>query len=164
MKITRLSAPAFETITEDELSEWLRIDSDADKLTTTMLIESATDVVEGLTDLTLVASDFQIDYAHRARCYTIPLEPLQSITSVVVDGEPVPFEQRGSKITLETVPLGEVSVEVRAGYATTDAIPVSLRHAVAVIVSAGYDGREDIDPATQKTVDWLCSRHRRVSF
>ena len=161
MNITRLSPSTFEAINEEQLSEWLRIEPDSDLLTTAMLLASATEIVEGVTGLTLAEGTFRIEFSRRMAYLKLPLEPVQTITSVKVGGETVTYTRRGDTIVLDAFPMGDVTVEVTAGYDDPELIPVSLRHAIAVIVAAGFDGREDIDPKTMKTVEWLCARHRR---
>ncbi|MDG2532067.1 hypothetical protein P6144_00255 [Sphingomonas sp. HITSZ_GF] len=162
MKITRLTPSTFEALTEEQLSEWLRIDSDSDALTTAMLVQSATEIVEGLTGQSLGESDFRIVFDRRMACLSLPLDPIQTVNSVKVAGQAVGYTLRGDTIFLDAFPAGPVTVEVTAGYGDPELVPLSLRHAIAVLVGAGYDNREAIDPKTMQTVANLCARHRRL--
>lgn len=59
-------------------------------------------------------------------------------------------------------PAGMPIVTLEAGYPDNVGIPQSLAHAIAVVVSAGYNGREEISDQTAKTVDRLCQRFKRI--
>lgn len=167
MEIIRLTAPAFPALTDAELVSWLRIDADQDTETLTMLVGSATEYVEGLTGRCLGLSTYQVALDGIDECYRLPLAPIQSVTKVEyrdVAGVLQPITNymvdQGTLILAAYAP-GFPIVTLTAGYADTDAIPEALRHAVAVLVSAGYNGREEVSDATMKTVERLCQRHKR---
>lgn len=162
MKITRLTIPAFDAVSNDQIVEWLRIDPDTDNITLAMLVSSAVETVEGLTGLNIAACDYLVDFDRRCATYRLPLDPVTTVKSVTAGGVSQTFTVQGDTLILDAFPTAPVSAVVTAGYDDPEMMPVSLRHAVAVLVGASYDNREALDPKTMQTVQNLCARHRRM--
>lgn len=166
--IKRLSAPSFRALDDTEIAEWLRIDVDDDQSTVSMLISAATEVVEGLTNLAIGQADYQITYDISACSYRLPFDPIQSVTSVeYLDEEgasqSLAYAFRNGVLTLTSgLPPFPPIIRLTAGYDAVAAIPDALRWAISLLVSAGYNGREDIDPKVMDAVERLCSRYRRI--
>jgi uncharacterized phiE125 gp8 family phage protein len=168
MSPIRLTLPAFPAVSPAELETWLRIDAGSDPAAVDLLVGSATEMVEGLTSLTLGLADYRVDLAGLEYCYKLPLSPIVSITSVEYR------DATGTMVALtdwtldhgyphfETLPAGFPVITLKAGYPAASAIPDGLRHAIAVLVSAGYNDRETLPDATMKAVERLCARHRRI--
>ncbi|ATI54165.1 head-tail connector protein [Sphingomonas melonis] len=168
MQITRLSLPEFPALTEDELQSWLRIDAGQDEDTVAMLVGSATEYVEGVTGLCLGLSTYRVELDGIDESYRLPLAPVQSVSKVEYrDRDGVLREIDGWHLAsgylhFTGYPAGMPIVTLVAGYDSDVGIPQSLAHAIAVVVSAGYNGREEISDQTAKTVDRLCQRFKRI--
>lgn len=171
MQITRLTIPAFPALSEDEIASWLRIEADQDADTLTMLVGSATEYVEALTGRRLGLSTFRVELDGIDECYRLPIAPVQSITKVEYRDKGGILHEidewalvGGGFLRLTSLSPGFPIVTLEAGYPDNTSVPVSLAHAVAVLVSAGYNGREEISDQTIKTVDRLCQPHKRFSW
>lgn len=161
--ITRLTRPSFPAVSTAELEAWLRIDAGSDPEAVNMLVGSATEYVEAITGLTLGLADYRIDFATQEYCYKLNISPIVSITSVADRGG-VPLSGwtlEHGYLHFDSFPAFPPVITLEAGYATTNAIPEGLRHAIALLVAAGFNAREDIDEKTFKTVERLTSRYRK---
>lgn len=159
--------PTFPAVSDADLEAWLRIDTGQDSATIAMLVGSATEYVEGVTGLVLGLAAYRIEFDEIDCAYRLPIEPIQSITSVEyldAEGELQPIEDwvtaRGY-LHFPSIPLGAPLVTVEAGYHTPETIPISLCHAIALLVSEGYNSREALSENTIKAVDRLCQRYKR---
>lgn len=163
MLITRITAPAFPAVSADELETWLRIDCGSDPETLSLLVASATELVEALTGRVLGSAQYRIEFAGSALCYSFPISPVQTVESVKVDGEPITdWRYANGIVHLDALPESAPVVTVVAGSTDVEAIPEALRHAIAVLVSASYNNREEISDQTMRTVERLCAPHRRI--
>jgi len=163
MEATRISPPSFPVVTTAELEAWLRLDPNTDTSTLDMLVTSATEIVEGITNRTIAPANYRVTTDNRATCYALPLTNVTVIISVTVAGEPVTdWLLTGDTLHLPALPASPPVITLRAGYPDIDLIPDAIRHAIAVLVSAGYNAREDIDAKTFQTVERLCARYRRI--
>jgi uncharacterized phiE125 gp8 family phage protein len=166
--ITRLSAPSFWALDNAAIAEWLRIDTETDQTTIEMLVSASTEVVEGLTNSAIGLSSYRIDYDLRLCSYRLPLCPVQSVTSVeYLDDagnlQPLAYTLRSGLLTLsDGLPPAAITVTLIAGYPDVASIPDALRWAISLLVSAGYNGREAIDPASMLAAERLCARYRRI--
>lgn len=162
--------PEFPALTAADIEAWLRIDPDQDENTIAMLVGSATEYVEGVTGLCLGLSTYRIDLDGIDECYRIPIAPVQSVSKVEYldrDGMLQPITNwhlASGYLHFSAYPAGTPIVTAEAGYPDNSAIPLALCHAIAVLVSAGYNGREDISDQTIRTVDRLCQRHKRFAW
>lgn len=167
MKITRLTLPSFPALTNAEIEAWLRINPDQDADTLTMLVGSATEYIEGVTGLVLGLSTYMVELDGIDESYRLPIGPVQSVTKVEYrdrDGVIHPltgWHVASGYLYFPGYPLGSPIVTLEAGHSDTAPVPLALAHAIAVLVSAGYNGREEISDQTIKTVDRLCQRHKR---
>ncbi len=170
MKITRLTLPSFPALTNAEIEAWLRIDPDQDADTLAMLVGSATEHVEGVTGLALGVSTYMVELDGIDESYRLPIEPVQSVSKVEYrDRDGVLQSITGWHVAsgylyFPGYPMGSPIVTLEAGYTREVGVPLALAHAIAVLVSAGYNGREEISDQTIKTVDRLCQRYKRVAW
>jgi uncharacterized phiE125 gp8 family phage protein len=169
MDIIRTSPPAFPLVSPSELETWLRLDPNTDSATLDMLVTSATEIVEGITNRTIGASTYRIVMDRRATCYPIYLTNITAVVSVkigtdTIDGWRLAEEGGDTLLILDQLPASPPIVTISAGIGDIDHVPDCVRHAIAILVSAGYNNREDIDEATFRTVERLCARYRRVSL
>jgi uncharacterized phiE125 gp8 family phage protein len=167
MKITRLTTPTFAAVTNEEIAEWLRIDPATDVATLAMLLGSATDMVESLTGLAVGAATYRINFFDARKVYHLPITPLVSVTSVTLRGDAEPLDPskwalHGDCVVLTDYPAVPASIVLEAGFGSPETIPDGIRHAIAVMVGASYDGRHEMSDQTAKTVDRLVSRWKRV--
>lgn len=167
MNITRLSSPEFSALSPQELETWLRIYADQDSDTLTMLVGSATEYVEALTGRQIGLSTYRVELDGIDEVYRLNLAPIQSIEKVEYrdrDGvlhEITGWHLAGGHLYFPGYATGFPIVTLKAGYADNASVPLSLAHAIGVLVSAGYNGREEISDQTIKTVDRLCQPHKR---
>jgi len=163
MLIARITAPAFPAVSADELETWLRIDCGSDPETLALLVGSATEIVEGLTNRVLGLARYRVEFAGSAICYSLPLSPVRSVVSVEVNGEPITGWHLASGILhFDALPASAPVVTLMAGHDDVEFIDLSLRHAIAVLVSASYNNREEVSDQTMRTVERLCAPHRRI--
>ena len=172
--IERTSHSAFPALTNSEVAEWLRIDEDSDTFSVALLIDSACEYVEGETGQALASASYVAnfdDYAGNLLALRItPVTAIASVnytvgttTTAITDF----IFQAGSspRIILPTCIVADrVTVAFTAGRADLSDVPLALRQAVAVLVSAGYNNREELDDQTFKTVTNLIARYRRVTL
>jgi uncharacterized phiE125 gp8 family phage protein len=167
MEITRLTMPSFPALTDAEIATWLRIDLGQEPFAIDMLVASATEYVEGITGLCLGLSTYRIALDGLDDCYRLPLSPVQSVTSVEYrdhTGALIPITDWhfvNGYLHFSGYTSGFPIVTIEAGYSDNTAIPVSLAHAIALLVSEGYNSRESLSDATFKAVDRLCQRYKR---
>jgi len=168
MEITRLTSPDASVLTDEQIETWLRIDAGQDSATLYMLVNSATEYVEGVTGLQIGLCTYRVELDGLDECYHIPLTPIQSVSKVEYrDRDGVLHEITGwhfarGYLHLSDYPAGFPIVTLAAGYENTDLIPIALTHAIAVLVSEGYNSREAVSDQTVKTVDRLCQRYKRI--
>lgn len=168
MEITRLTTPEFPALNDEELASWLRIDADEDADTIKMLVGSATEYVEGVTGLALGLSTYRVELDGIDESYRLPLAPVQSITKVEYrdrDGvlhEIDNWHLAGGYLYFSGYPAGMPIVTLVAGYPNDVGVPLALAHAIAVVMAAGYNSREEMTDQTVKTVDRLCQRFKRI--
>lgn len=170
MQIDRLTYPQFHAFNDDERETWLRLDAGQDTATISMLVASATDYVEGHTGLCLPVSTYRATFDEVQYRYRLPIAPVQTITTVEYRDcagtfNPVTgWYHAANELHFTTLPPGAPIVTLQAGFADRLSVPVGLRHAIAVLVSAGYNGREELSDQTIKTVHRLCARHKRFAW
>jgi uncharacterized phiE125 gp8 family phage protein len=170
MQITRLSLPTFTALSDQDRASWLRLDEGQDAPTINMLVSSATDYVEGITGLCLGLASYRVEFDGIDCRYRLPLAPVQSITSVeyrdltgALQAIPDGWFLSGSDLHFTALPAGCPIVTLTAGHPDAVSVPTALRHAIAVLVSAGYNAREELTNQTITTVDRLCQRHKRFA-
>jgi uncharacterized phiE125 gp8 family phage protein len=167
MKIDRLTPPDFPALSHAEIANWLRIDSDHEPETLNMLVGSATEYIEGLTGLSIGRSTYCVTLDGLCDVFRLPLEPIQSVTSVeYIDRSGViqpitDWHYVAGYLYFATAPRGFPVVTLVAGYSDPQMVPTALAHAIAVLVSSGYNSREEMTDQTAKTVERLCQRHKR---
>lgn len=180
--IIRETAPIFSALSDSNVREWLRIDPSVDQASLDMLIGSAVDYIELQTGLVVLAADYGFWTKPGEWEICISARPINGIgvssfrDSDILELAPdVLASTPDDNLTydfstdLSTIKLNYkdacwdrgVYVSYNAGFTDSSSIPLSLKHAIAVLVSAGYNGREDIDERTFKTVQRLCAPHRR---
>jgi len=178
MPATRVSVPSFPALSDAELREWLRIDPSIDQFTLDMLLGSAVDFVEGQIGKVLIAADYEIDLGCPGRVVPIGICPVNSVSisgayatedsvvdDIFDDLDSALWEwdsQRGLIRFLEDEPPRRIAIRVNAGFTNVASIPDSLRHAIAILVGASYDGRVALDEKTFTTVNRLIARHRKM--
>jgi hypothetical protein len=151
--VVRTSPPSFPAVSSAQLREWLRLDPDVDQATLDLLLGAAVDHIAGLTGLYVVSAEYAVSFAATG-CYSLPISNItQTEAGAVVGGN--------LEIEVEAVPL---VVSISAGWTTEEAIPVALRHAIAIYVGAAYDSRHDISEATFATIKRLCAPFIRVAL
>ena len=172
MEITRLTLPLFAALSNAEIESWLRIDADQDKDTVAMLIGSATEYCEGVTGSAIGLSNYLVELDGIAGEYPLPIAPVQSVikvqyrddTGTLQDIDPAEWTFMGRSVRFSGLPAGSPIVTLEAGNDRPVAIPLALRHAIAVLVSAGFNGREEMSEQTMRTVDRLCQQHKRFAW
>ena len=163
--ITRTVAPSFAALTNDEIEQWLRLDEDTDALTVAMLLASATEWVEGYTGQTIATSTFEITFNEFACEYRLPLYPMQSLEGVDAFGPVAATYWGGTRsVWLTDNPPIPPTITVIAGYTSPEAVPVSIKQAIAVLINDGYDNRVGISDAAMAGVSRLLASQRRITL
>jgi uncharacterized phiE125 gp8 family phage protein len=155
----RVSAPSFPAVSSSQLREWLRLDSDIDQSTLDLLLSSAVDHIQSITGQNVVSADYQTTFPATIRCDTINATNITAIVVTDVDDQvidPADYALDGQRLLITGDDLGPLTVTITAGWTDEDSVPESLRHAIAVLVGAGYDSRNEISDATFRTVERLC--------
>jgi uncharacterized phiE125 gp8 family phage protein len=164
----RVTAPVATPVSLDEIKAFLRIDhADDDELLTT-LIQAATDHFDGWSGIlgrALVTQSWRVDLWcwPVSRDLTLPLLPVQSITSVVYSdsdnadqsfaagnyqlyaGPIGPFLRLGDGVAWPLVYTKPDAVRVTfvAGYGAPAAVPEAIKLAIKFHVENAYDGHDD---------------------
>ncbi len=128
----------------------------------TTLVEAATDAIEGpsSTGAVFVTQTWRATLDHLPSCFSIPLGPIQSITSITyVDqaGETqtidpatyhTDFDRHPAMVAFYSAPPvparvpGAVKVTFVAGYGEPSETPAKARHAVRLLVGSWFKNRE----------------------
>lgn len=163
------TAPATEPITTSEAKTHLRVDFSTDDTYIDTLITSARQFTESYVGQTLVTTTWDLyldgfgDCDYRVGDYIrLPMGPVQSITSIsYLDENNASQTWTSTKYRLDTATLpgrvlpvvGEtypttypttnaVTIRFVAGYGAASAVPLSLKHAVKILVAHLYENRE----------------------
>lgn len=162
-----VTAPTERVVSLDEVRAFLRVDSSESDVELLRLIEVATDRIVNLTRRQLCTATRRLILQGFpcARRLELPWPPLQSIVAVTYfdengasqtwasskyfvstatePGYVAPKQAEDWPATYEGRP-DAVTVEYVAGYATVDAIPEALRHAVLMSVGHYYEQRGEL--------------------
>lgn len=160
MDLTIVTPPTFVALADSEIREWLRIDPEVDFFSLTMLIASATNIVESITGLTIRQTGFQMTACAPDGVVVIPNSPIATIDAVQDATGPITGWTYANHVLTLPAPSMAVTIDFTCGWPTTLAIPQSIRHAIAVLVAAGYDARSEIDDQTMTTVMRLVAGQR----
>lgn len=167
----RISAPQFPAVSSDQLREWLRLDDSVDESTLDMLLGSAVDHVQSVTGQIVVSADYQTVLCLAPGCHAIPISNPTAVTLSDASGDPIDptdaYAIIGDDLVLLTIvanDLGALTIRITAGWTTEEAVPQALRHAIAVLVGASYDGRTEISDQTFTTVSRLCRPYWKPSL
>lgn len=161
--LTRITPPADPLISLDDAKAHVGA-SDYDEVDDflTTLVEAATDTIEGpsSTGAVFVSQTWRATLDHLPSCFSIPLGPIQSITSITyVDqaGEVqtidpatyhTDFDRHPAMVAFYSAPPvparvpGSVKVTFVAGYGDPSQTPAKARHAVRLLVGDWFKNRE----------------------
>jgi uncharacterized phiE125 gp8 family phage protein len=153
MNIKVITPPITEPVSLSDIKLYLRIDHVDEDALLNSLIKSAREQAENRTNRALATQTFElvVDKIEK-NPMTIPLPPLQSVDSITYKYEGTEYtldtsqysydvDLEPSKLTFETIPSFNVmKIKFTAGYDTTN-IPESIKQAIKLFVSHGYENR-----------------------
>jgi uncharacterized phiE125 gp8 family phage protein len=136
------SVTGSEIVTTQDVKDYVRIDTSADDAIITRMIEQARIWCENYISRDIVAKT-RTYYVDRTNgVFDIPFAPVNSITSVTVQGEAAEYTVLG--LDNETIELDGGSAEqVKVSYSTTGLSDGLLKQAILQLVSTYYDNRAD---------------------
>lgn len=171
MALVLVTGPTQEPLTLEEAKLHLRVDHTDDDAYIAMLIITARNMVENHTGRALLTQtwDYTLSDFPRRGFITLPLAPLQSVTSITyydtagagtvygtsnyqVDAYGAPgrvalgYGLSWPSTTLRTA--NGVVIRFVAGYASTGAVPQDIKHAMLLIIGHFYENREDTTTAS----------------
>jgi uncharacterized phiE125 gp8 family phage protein len=136
------SVTGSEIVTTQDVKDYVRIDTSADDAIIGRMIEQARIWCENYISRDIVAKT-RTYYVDRTNgVFDIPFAPVNSITSVTVQGEAAEYTVLG--LDNETIELDGGSAEqVKVSYSTTGLSDGLLKQAILQLVSTYYDNRAD---------------------
>jgi uncharacterized phiE125 gp8 family phage protein len=136
------SVTGSEIVTTQDVKDYVRIDTSADDTIIGRMIEQARIWCENYISRDIVAKT-RTYYVDRTNgVFDIPFAPVNSITSVTVQGEAAEYTVLG--LDNETIELDGGSAEqVKVSYSTTGLSDGLLKQAILQLVSTYYDNRAD---------------------
>lgn len=167
MARTLITPPAAEPVTLDEAKAQCRVDTTDEDITLTGLLRAARDKVESLTGFALLTQTWELvlDAWPRGIEITLPLPPLQSVTSITyrdsagVDHTfaPTSYAVATASIpgrvvlikgqswpTTELYPVEAIRVRFVAGWAAAANVPEVLKLAIKLLVGHWFENREEV--------------------
>lgn len=187
LKPVRTSAPAAAILSASDLKEHSRVDFDEEDSLITSYIEAATGYLDGYSGIlgrALITQTWQQSYPRFSRVMSLPLDPVQSISSVTYyDTDNVqqtlsasnyslyggwePFFYADQDVTLPSTyeRPDAVTITFVAGYgdAGTD-VPPQIRQAIKLMVAHWIRNREAAGARMSETplgVEHMLSPYRR---
>jgi uncharacterized phiE125 gp8 family phage protein len=166
-KLKRTVAPTASVVTVEDVKRHLNIAHSDEDATIAILIDVATDSIEGPNGvgLALVDQTWRMSLDRLSRSISVPLHPVKAIQSIIVDGvalDPasyyVDIDQRPAVIRINDAgPQGQalcaqpggVKIEFTAGY---DDAPADLKHVIRLLVGHYYMHREATSEATIREI------------
>ena len=136
------SVTGSEIVTTQDVKDYVRIDTSADDTIIGRMIEQARIWCENYISRDIVAKTrtYYVDSTNGV--FDIPFAPVDSITSVTVQGEAAEYTVLG--LDNETIELDGGSAEqVKVSYSTTGLSDGLLKQAILQLVSTYYDNRAD---------------------
>lgn len=146
------SAPASEPVTLAEAKTHLRVThNDEDALITSLVKAATTQVEESLTWRSLVTRTYTLTATlDGAASLLLPMPPVQSVTSVKVDGVTfADWSLKGDTLVFDASVTGDVEVVFMAGYGNAAAVPYNFKAAILLLVGHWFENREAVVLATQ---------------
>ena len=136
------SVTGSEIVTTQDVKDYVRIDTSADDTIIGRMIEQARIWCENYISRDIVAKTrtYYVDSTNGV--FDSPFAPVDSITSVTVQGEAAEYTVLG--LDNETIELDGGSAEqVKVSYSTTGLSDGLLKQAILQLVSTYYDNRAD---------------------
>jgi uncharacterized phiE125 gp8 family phage protein len=166
MALVLTAAAEAEPISLAEAKAHLRVDSSNEDALLSSLIATARMFVERVLGLALVtqAWSYYLDFWPRSCCVTLPIFPVQAVTSIKVhDGEggsttleaesyavdvlsqPARLVLRSAALSVATRELNAFEIAFTAGYGDeADDVPQPIRHAITLLVAHWFERREPV--------------------
>jgi uncharacterized phiE125 gp8 family phage protein len=167
MSLQRLSGPAAEPVSLDEVKLFCRVDTDAEDDNFGVLISAARALFERETGLVLMAEDWEWTFdrwpvpdSHGQRMLSLPLAPVSAITEIVVrdgaggevDIPPTDYvaDLAGARIVEAKAALWPrpraaavgVRIAFTAGFGTgAGDVPAAIRQALLELIATLYEQR-----------------------
>ncbi len=152
--LKRINPPSLEPITLAEAKLFLRVDGSTEDSVITSLMAVAREAAEQCIMRSLITQDWQITYHQYAPlCITLPMQPIQSVLSVVsvdeagvqvtISSTHYAFDASAGVLEFDSEISGtQVRINYRAGYGdAANDVPHPIRHAILTHIAALFDDR-----------------------
>jgi len=148
-----VAGPALEPVSLTEAKLHLRVDGNDENTLVTALIAAARQEAESYTRRALVTQTWRYTCDRLAATVTLPHQPLQSVTSIAIDG--VTLAASNYEVDTSTgrvKPLsgyaaegiGGIAITYVAGYGAASDVPQALRQAMLLMIGHWYEHREAV--------------------
>lgn len=152
LSVTTPAATTPVTLTEAKLH--LRVDGNTEDNLIAMLIEAATNLIESAyLWRSLVTRTYTLkDSVSSAKVYALSMPPVQSVTSVKVDGTitaAYTLDGTTGVLTFDSPVTGDIEIVYVAGYGNAAAVPSQFKQAILLLVGNWYENREAVTLGAQ---------------
>jgi len=131
-----------EPVTLADAKNYMRVDTDADDLLITNMIEQARIYLENHICRDIVAKDRTFFLDNAITVINIPFAPVETISTVTVEGSTASFTEVGLK--KEMIELNELPAKrIKITYQTSGLVDGAIKQAVLQMASTLYDNRAD---------------------
>lgn len=131
-----------EPVTLTEAKNYIRVDTDADDLLITNMIEQARIYLENYICRDIVAKDRTFFLDNAITVINIPFAPVETISTVTVEGSTASFTEVGLK--KEMIELNELPAKrIKITYQTSGLVDGAIKQAILQMASTLYDNRAD---------------------
>lgn len=151
-RLTVTEAPASDPVSLSEAKTHLRVTHNDEDALITALIKAATAQVEdALAWRSLVTRTYTLAVTlEGAASLLLPMPPVQSVTSVAVDGEVfAAWTLKGDALVFDGKVSGDAEIVYVAGYGNAAAVPYNFKAAILLLVGHWFENREAVVLATQ---------------
>lgn len=156
-RVTRTVAPENSILSIEEVKAHLNVTHADEDAMIARLIDAATAMIDGPNGAgrAMLTQTYRLSLDHVPRTIGLPVNPVQSVTSVTIDGEALSADDYHfdgdtdpAVLTLPYRSTGRLKVEFVAGYGSAyTAVPADLRQAALLIIGHLYDNRSEVGDA-----------------
>lgn len=154
-----------EIIDLKEVKNYIRITNDNDDELLRSMINSAIQIAENFTNLTLMNKVVEVQISD-ANILHLPFTPIKEITNIIIDEKEISLDQAYIKdniITLTNHKATKLKVNYTAGYEDKDKIPAPIIQGIMLHVASMYDAR-GTDMMPNASVLQMYQLYRRISI
>jgi uncharacterized phiE125 gp8 family phage protein len=148
-----VTGPASEPVSLTEAKLHLRVDGSDEDTLISALIVAAREAAEAYTRRALVTQTWRYTCDQLATAVTLPHQPLQSVTSIAIDGETLAstaYEVDTASGRVKPLAsyaaddIGGIAITYVAGYGAASDVPQTIRQAMLLMIGHWYEHREAV--------------------